>query len=176
MGYIRKYTTLLLLLFLVITLGAFAGSAVFYQRSFKSLNDGLNERNENIRGLEVVLLSLQENYSRIDEMLQVTSQKKEDLSEQYVEIKGEKEDLEDLRRILEFNTMTISSDLNETKIDLEDAKTEVSKQEATIIRLENRTAELEGELDDVLDDIIDVCKDAEELNISKCGDYLNETN
>ncbi len=171
MGYIKKYTTLFLFFLLVIALVSFISGVVFYQKSFSRLNSDIQTRNKEIAHLNDVVTSLRQNYTRLDEILQLKIQKEEDLSLQYLDMKTVKEGLEEDKVELEGYIVDLSESLNETLTQLTKARLNISILQGEIEDLEIEIDILEEDLSQVLNDTKEICEDSEALNISECEDY-----
>lgn len=173
MGYIRKYTTLFLFLLLVVALLSFAGASVFYQKTFASLNSDLSRKNDEIKLHRSTIESLTENYTRLDEMLQLRIQKEEDLNVQFLDLKDVKEELEADKTTLEGDVVNMSASINGTLSLLQKTRFNLTLLEEEIYDLNDDIVELEGEMSEILNDTIYICEHIEgEINLTRCEDYL----
>ncbi len=164
MAYMRKSTTLLLFLLLVITLIAFGVSMFFYQGSVARLNKAINNKDTEINLLSNQVAGLSFNLSNLNEMLNLQIKREENLSGLFTGLRSEKDLIEDERRSAIRN-------LNLTQTELYDAKIEISDLENELSDITANYNSLNASYDDLLDDVNDICTKASSLNVSKCKKY-----
>jgi len=160
----RKSTTLLLFLLLVITLIAFGVSMFFYQGSVARLNKAINNKDTEINLLSNQVAGLSFNLSNLNEMLNLQIKREENLSGLFTGLRSEKDLIEDERRSAIRN-------LNLTQTELYDAKIEISDLENELSDITANYNSLNASYDDLLDDVNDICTKASSLNVSKCKKY-----
>jgi hypothetical protein len=165
MGYVRKLTTLFLLLVLVLSLCAFAGSVYFYQKNLKNMNGELTGRDTEIGRLNGALTSMTQNYTKLAEAYALKIERESELSGQYTDIKGVKE-------TLEVDKVNLSSGLNNTQQQLNRALLNISALQTTISNLNLNIVTLESEAGTIKNDTIYICgKIHNKINLTVCKDY-----
>jgi chromosome segregation ATPase len=164
MAYMRKSTTLLLFLLLVITLIAFGVSMFFYQGSVARLNKAINNRDSEIDLLTNQVAGLSLNLSNINEMLNLQIKREENLSGLFTGLRSEKDLIEDERRAAIRN-------LTLTQAELYDAKIKISDLEDDLSNINTKYTSLNISYGDILDDVNDICTKAFTLNVSECKKY-----
>ncbi|MBN1503363.1 hypothetical protein JW930_07525 [Candidatus Woesearchaeota archaeon] len=165
MGYIRKNTTLILLFLLIVALLVYGGSTVYYQKSLTKLNQNLADKDTQIETLTGTLQSLESNHTRLEELLNMKVQREMDLTDQYEDVKSEKE-------ILFVDKLSVERELNTTKRELNIAMLNISILIHDMDELRVSYDELEADYSEIYNDTIGICEDAEDLNITECEDYL----
>ncbi|AJF61723.1 TPA: hypothetical protein HA239_01440 [Candidatus Woesearchaeota archaeon] len=150
MAYMKRATTIVLFLLLLGTLGFFAVSVVKYQGDLTRLNDDIRDKRVEIDDLSDQLKEFNESNSQLNEQLTVQQAREQDLSTQYLDVKGEKESLESTNAALEKDLANITSQYTALQIEYND------------------TTE---ELGNVLEDAEDICNYSATANITECDDY-----
>ncbi len=164
MVYLKKNTTLVLFFLLIISIAAFSGSAVYYQRSLTKLNDVIKEKDDQVKSMSSEIKSLQKNITSLGKILNIQLKREENLSEQFLTVRLEKEGLTSEKVELEEL-------LNQTQSELYNAEIQIQVIEQELDQLEEDLSNATIQLEEVLDDIEDVCDAASSLNISDCEDY-----
>jgi chromosome segregation ATPase len=164
MSYVHKNTTLVLFFLLILSIVAFSGNIIYYQQSLTRLNDVITVKNTQIKGLSTQITSLRTNLSNLNEILNIQLKREENLSEQFINLKLEKEEITGEKQNLEEM-------VNLTQDELFEAKLEIELLELNITKLSQELNETKKDLENVLDDVEDICNAAVSLNISDCEDY-----
>jgi len=121
------------------------------------LNDDVRTKTGQINTMSDKITSLTYNLTNLNEILNIQIIREENLSEQYLGVKTEKEKVE--------------SDLSETKQELVNARVEIDELVQDITNLNVKYFDLNRSFEIVLDDVEDICDDATALNLSDCDDY-----
>ncbi len=164
MSYLKKSPTLVIFFLLVLIIGIFAFSAVFYQKSLSGLNDKISDKDETIEKLNADISSLNLNLSNIKSLLDLQMMREENLTGLYTGLKNERDTLESEKKSLQKR-------INDTETELFKAKFEINLLVEEISSMKLNYTELNNSYEEVLDDIEDVCTKASFLNISECGEY-----
>jgi chromosome segregation ATPase len=165
MSYVKRNSTLILFFLVLVSIIFLGSSVVIYQKSLTGLNDDLRNQNNEIRSLNTYVTGLKLNLSNLKEIIDIQMMREENLSEQFIDLKSDKENLED-----DFASTSIS--LNDTKKDLEKSKFTISSLVEVNRDLNSSYDDLDELYEKVLDDINDVCDEAVSLNISECSEYI----
>ena len=168
MVYINKRTTLVLFLLLIMSIIFFGAAVVYYQQSLTKLNDDIRDKRVELDTLTTKINKISSNLSMLSETLDVQVQREENLSGQFINLKDEKDLVEDQKKELEIKFEDTKDELIEAKIDIENLEDDIN--ELIVVN-----SYLNETLEDVLDDVGDVCDDIHDLypnlNITDCQDY-----
>ena len=115
MSYVHKNTTLVLFFLLLVSIIFLSSSVIIYQRSMTRLNDDVRIKNNDIRQIQTLVNELQLNSTSLENSLNLLKKREENLSEQFVGLKDEKEEL-----FTDFES--ISKNYNKSRKDLDSAK------------------------------------------------------
>ena len=107
MAYMKRATTIVLFLLLLGTLGFFAVSVVKYQGDLTRLNDDIRDKRVEIDDLSDQLKEFNESNSQLNEQLTVQQAREQDLSTQYLDVKGENPLMPHWRRPLQISPANI---------------------------------------------------------------------
>ncbi|MBN2368051.1 hypothetical protein JXC34_03455 [Candidatus Woesearchaeota archaeon] len=164
MTYIKKTTTIVLFLLLVLLVGLFTGASVYYQRTLSRLNDVIRNKEDKITSMSIQIKGLNYNVSLLSEILRIQLEKEENLTAQYVNLVEETSSLSGAKEEIE-------TELTDTEQLLLGLNQELEDCEDNYFGLEEDYLDLNETLADVVQDVLDICDEASPMNISECEDY-----
>ena len=138
----KRNINLGLLILIIAVVLSFTVASVYYQVTFKNLNQ---ESKTKLSELQKVTPTLLEKKAELAE----TSAKTESLTEKYTGIKSEKEELEDEVDSLEDQLDSTKNELIQTKEDLRDAEALADSYKSDYEDAQSEIAGLEDDIDDI---------------------------
>ncbi|NTV24291.1 MAG: hypothetical protein HGA85_08050 [Nanoarchaeota archaeon] len=164
MGYIKKSTTLVLFLMLLVSIIAFTGSVIFFQKTMSTLNEAISGKDSQIGSQKSMIEGLEMNLSRISDKLELQLRREENLSGQYSELK-------DANELLTSEKQSLTAKLNSTEAELKDREEEIEDLEVDISEWMSDYFWLNQTLRNVTNDAEYICDKAAALNLSRCKNY-----
>ncbi len=151
MAYITRNANLILLFCIVLSLTFLIGTTVFYQTNISRLNEEYGTKVDELKVVEKELNTKIKILDQVKKDLKLKSEREESFTEQFTEIRGEKETLAQEKERL-------SSERDSLEKQLADAKEAKKQAEASAEFERRRNAELTTQLEDARD-AEDACQD-----------------
>ena len=171
MAFMRRDVNLGLLLLIAAALLMFSGFTVYYQTTFKNLSttykNQLNELDKVTKDLEAKRGLLNQTSTQ----LQLNTQKQQDLSKQFVDIKGERDQLVDDKNKLTADLTSTKATLAQTQASLTQTQSNLEAEKtshaADVASLNAKIASLNSRIDS-LNSKIDCLKSKADADEGTC--------
>jgi chromosome segregation ATPase len=164
MGFIKKSTTILLVLLLTLSTIIVLLSMAYYRLSLGKINTQMELRDDRIENLSNELDATKLTLAEKAALLDVQIKREANLSSLFTDLKSVKEKTEGEKKQAEGK-------LNQTQGELLSVKIELDNLQYRYINLNSSYSSLNSSYAVILDDAQDICRKSASLNISECKKY-----
>ena len=164
MSFIKKGTTIVLVLLLFASVIAVLFSMSFYRNSFGKINSQIEDRDNKIDALYSQLSDSQKNLSEIQTILDLQIKRESNLSSLFTDLKTVKEKTDDEKKSTEGK-------LNQTQGELLSIKLDLNNLQYKYMNLNSSYASINASYALLLKDVDKICSKVSSLNISQCQKY-----
>ena len=152
MSIMKKDVNFVFFILIIATVVSFAGFTAYYQVSFRNINSEYDTKLSELNKVTQDLFEKKSVLLQTTSELDTTKKGREELGEQYNEIKSE-------RDVLFVERDTLKENLYQTKSELEQKKTQVTQLSAQLVAAESEADKWKGKYDSCEEDL-EVCEGA----------------
>lgn len=152
-----KQASLALLGLLFLTAAALTGATVFFQQRFDNINQAYQEKLDDLNKVSKELEARQAALETTQEELQLKTEREEEFSQRYTEVRDVKETLEQELARTQEEKRAAEFDLGNTRIALTETNATLQARLLDIQDLNSDVIKLENDLDDCEDELETCC-------------------
>ena len=147
MGIMKKDVNFVFFILIIATVVSFAGFTAYYQVSFRNINEEYNTKLAELNKVTQDLLEKKSLLMQTSVELNTTKEGREQLGQQYNEIKSERDTLQTERDTLKENLYQTRSELEQKKTELEQKTAQVTSLSEQLSVEQQRYASLKEDRD-----------------------------